>query len=114
MSNPEDAKMAAQVQANMQKAKDEDVALYTLRKERRKLEQSARCTACNGAEPGPENELLLCDNLLCQTIAWHQKCLPIPVCDVPDGNWYCPFCVHAGAANCVPVSDCYVEHKTLD
>lgn len=49
------------------------------------------CVQCRGdCEPG--NEILLCDTKGCKA-AWHQQCLPEPLLEVPEGDWYCPRCV---------------------
>ena len=101
--------MVAKAQATMRQAFVEDeqqITLTELREKRTKDEGKASCTACGGGQPGPDNELLLCDNLHCQTIAWHQLCLDPPVGEIPDGLWHCPFCTDMVAANnAAPVVD---------
>ncbi|EOD05517.1 hypothetical protein EMIHUDRAFT_259303, partial [Emiliania huxleyi CCMP1516] len=37
------------------------------------------------------NAILLCDGFGC-TSAFHQRCLPTPLEEVPDGDWLCPKC----------------------
>jgi len=55
-------------------------------------EQMAVCTVCQKAKP--EAELLICENF-CKSCAGtiHLKCLDPPLQKVPEGDWFCPFCV---------------------
>ena len=52
-----------------------------------------RCNVCNFASCMPGNDLLLCDWPNCNN-AVHLACLNPPLTEVPEGDWYCPSCVH--------------------
>lgn len=68
------------------------------REERRRLEREAVCYRCESGKEMPDNQVMLCDNLLCATIAWHQLCLEPPILEIPDGIWFCPICADNGVA----------------
>ena len=55
------------------------------------------CMTCGGGDSveGENNEILLCDGLLCAN-NYHQQCCSPPVATVPEGAWLCPTCVANG------------------
>jgi hypothetical protein len=53
--------------------------------------QYAYCAVCGTGEN--EDLLLLCDNPNGCPIAWHTYCLDPVLPEVPEGDWFCPYCV---------------------
>lgn len=49
------------------------------------------CKHCDEKDCDDANLMLLCDGPDCEN-AWHNKCLPIPLLAIPDGDWLCPEC----------------------
>ena len=59
------------------------------------------CEVCGDSHPLPDRgngaeHALLCDG--CDT-AWHGRCLNPPICEIPEGRWYCPQCERHKAAS---------------
>jgi len=50
-----------------------------------------KCLRCHDHRKGAS--MLLCDS--CDA-PWHTFCLPVPLAEVPDGDWLCPDCLDAG------------------
>ncbi len=50
-----------------------------------------KCLRCKDHRKGAS--MLLCDS--CDA-PWHTFCLPVPLSEVPDGDWLCPDCTDAG------------------
>ncbi|CAI2738957.1 unnamed protein product, partial [Dicrocoelium dendriticum] len=57
-------------------------------------EIDTNCEICTSADD--EAHLLLCDN--CDR-GYHTYCLPIPLMDIPPGDWFCPTCVRNGVTS---------------
>ena len=103
--SPLGEQFANEAQENMQRIIKEELQLSanmaaeaSLREERRRLEREAVCYRCESGKEMPDNQVMLCDNLLCATIAWHQLCLEPPILEIPDGIWFCPICADNGVA----------------
>ena len=102
--SPLGEQFANEAQENMQRIIKEELQLAanmaaeaSLREERRRLEREAVCYRCESGKV-PDNQVMLCDNLLCATIAWHQLCLEPPILEIQDGIWFCPICADNGVA----------------
>ena len=98
--SPLGEQFANEAQKNMQGIIKEELQLAaeaSLREERRRLEREAVCYRCESGKV-PDNQVMLCDNLLCATIAWHQLCLEPPILEIQDGIWFCPICADNGVA----------------
>ena len=54
-------------------------------------EDDVVCKKCGWGDDNEGNEILLCDGPGC-TAAFHQRCLPVTLLEVPDGDWLCPRC----------------------
>ena len=48
-----------------------------------------RCQICHSPDPHSPSAMLLCDHC---NMGWHMACLPVPVTEVPCGDWFCPYC----------------------
>jgi hypothetical protein len=92
-------------------AKKHEAALKALEKEQRKKE-AEREPACNGCEGGEAAEdkgaILLCDTQGCKG-EWHLGCLTPPLPRVPKGEWFCPPCDAARAAEAAAAAAAAVE-----
>jgi len=51
----------------------------------------AVCEACGEGDDEAGNEILLCDGGGCEA-AFHLRCLPVALSQVPLGDWLCPAC----------------------
>ena len=58
----------------------------------RDTESESEDTACeNHHRTDDEATMLLCEGKGCGA-AWHMGCLPKPLDQIPEGDWYCPDC----------------------
>ena len=60
---------------------------------RRKPGQDHGCQICGGLQD--EHLVLLCDRPMCNR-EYHMTCLSPPLEQVPEGDWFCPYCVSTG------------------
>jgi hypothetical protein len=54
-------------------------------------DQASQCCNWCGKDEEEGNTILLCDGEGCGG-AWHMRCLPFPLDEVPEGDWLCPEC----------------------